>query len=182
MAIDYLKKFQVTYYEMIFAFVVISAVALGIGYIDGILFDTYVKPDMQGVEDYKAVGKPYQSIMGGLVLWIALGLAGMRVVLGILAGAVIVPILFFTGGLWFVSTMIFHRTGFTDFFYYRLRGMKIPTELDWLNDVGLFKYISKGNVTSDDLYLSMGIGITLLLSMWFVAIHHYKKGTLKVLE
>jgi len=179
---DLLAKFQVTYYEMIFAFVVIGAVALGIGYIDGVLFDTYVKPDMQGVEDYKAVGKPYQSIMGGLVLWIALGLAGMRVVLGILAGAKVVPILFFTGGLWFLSTMIFHSFGFTDYFYYTLRKIPIPAELDWLNSVGIFKYISNGNVTSNDLYVSMGIGIALLLGMWFVAIHHYKKGTLKPLE
>lgn len=184
--IDFLKRFQVTKYEMIFCFVVIGAVALGIGYIDGIIFDTYVKPDMENVEDWEAVGQPYQSIMLGLILWLALGLAGFRVVMGLLAGAKFTPILMFTGGLWFASTIVFHNTGFTDYFYYTLRKIPIPSDLDWLNEMGLFQWVrfatGNENVNTSDLYLGMYIGIGVLLAMWFVAIHHYKKGALKFLE
>ncbi len=186
MPIDYLKKFQVTQTEMIFFFVVISALTLGIGYVDGIIFDTYVKPDMQGVEDWESVGQPYQSIMLGIILWVALGLAVTRVVLGLLAGAKFTPILLLTGSLWFVSALIFHNTGFTDYFYYTLRKLTIPTDLDWLNEMGIFQWLrfatGNDNVNTNDLYLGMFTGIAVLLIMWFIAIHHYKKGTLKALE
>ena len=179
--IDYLKKFQVTQTEMILAFVMISAVAIGVGYIDAIIFDTYIKTGMvDGVGSEH--GDQYQGIMQSLVIWIALGLAGMRVSLGILAGAKVVPILFLTGALWFFSTIIFHHFAFTDYFYYKLRVLEMPDTLDWLNDVGIFTIIRDGDVTKSDVHLVMGIGVGILLLMWFVAIHHYKKGTLKVLE
>ena len=104
---DFLKQFQVTEYEFIFYLALVAVFTLGIGYVDGVIFDTYVKPDMQGAEDYVAVGKPYQSIMMGLILWVALGFAVFRVVMGLLAGAKLTPILFFTGGLYFVSTLVY---------------------------------------------------------------------------
>ena len=184
--IDFLKKFQVTKYELIFYLFLVSAFTLGIGYIDGVIFDTYVKPDMEGAEDWEAVGQPYQSIMLGLILWVALGLAAFRVVMGLLAGAKLTPILFFTGGLYFISTLIFHNTGFTDYFYYTLRKIPIPSDLDWLNSMGLYQWVrfatGNENTNPSDLYIGMGIGIALLLGMWFMAIHHYKKGALKFLE
>lgn len=184
--IDFLKKFQVTKYEMIFHFAMVGVFAIGIGYVDGHIFDTYVKPDMEGAEDWEAVGQPYQSIMLGIILWIALGFAVFRIVMGLLAGAKLTPILFFTGGLWFVSALIFHNTGFTDYFYYTLRKLAIPSDLDWLNSMGLYQWVrfatGNENVNPTDLYIGMGIGIAVLLSLWFVAIHHYKRGRLKFLE
>ena len=179
--IDYLKKFQVTKIEMLLAFVMISAVAVGIGWIDAVIFDTYIKIGMvDGVgSEY---GGQYQGIMQGLVVWIALGLSGMRVAMGILAGAKIVPILFLTGVLWFFSTIIFHHFAFTDYFYYKLRDLEMPETLDWLNEVGIFNIIRNGDVTKGDVFLVMGIGIGILLLMWGLAIHHYKKGALRFLE
>ncbi|MDF2424802.1 MAG: hypothetical protein OPY03_05850 [Nitrosopumilus sp.] len=178
---DFLKQYQVTYYEMILAFVVISAVAIGIGWIDAIIFDTYIKIGMvNGVGSEH--GELYQGIMQGLLLWIALGLGGVRVVYGILAGAKIVPILFLTGALWFFSTIIFHNFAFTDYFYYKLRGLEMPDTLDWLNDIGIFNIIRDGDVTKSDVHLVMGIGAGIVLLMWVLAVHHYKKGALKFLE
>ena len=189
--IDFLKKFQVTKYEMIFYFAMVGIFTVAIGYVDGIIFDTYVKVGMvDGVgSEY---GESYQSIMLGLIMWIALGFAVFRIVMGLLAGAKLTPILFFTGGLWFSSMLIFHNTGFTDYFYYKTRIISglgdptIPLNMDWLNEMGLFQWVrfatGNENVNPTDLYIGMAIGIFVLLSMWYVAIHHYKKGTLKALE
>ena len=180
---NFLKKFQVTEYEFIFYLALITIFTLGIGYVDGIIFDTYVKPDMEGVEDFEAVGQPYQSIMFGAILWIALGFAVIRVVMGLLAGAKLTAIIFLTGGLYFVSTLIFHNTGWTDYFYYTLRKITIPTDMDWLNEMGLFQWVrfatGNENVNPTDLYIGMGIGVlvllTLMIAMLFPSYSHSSK-------
>jgi hypothetical protein len=184
--IDFLRRFQVTEYEFIFYLALVFVFATGVGYIDGIIFDTYVKPDMEGAPDWVAVGQPYQSIMLGMILWVALGFAVFRIVMGLLAGAKLTPILFLTGGLYFVSTLIFHNTGWTDYFYYTLRKIPIPDQLPWLDTMGLYQWVrfatGGDSVDKTDLYIGMGIGVLVLLTLWFFAIHHYKKGALKFLE
>jgi hypothetical protein len=175
---DLLRNPQPSKTEMFFALGMIGAVVLGIGYIDSVLFDTYVKPDM--VDDsWQLTGQPYQEIMGGLLLAVAVGLGVFRIVSGKLAGAKTSIMLFLTGALWSGSALIFHNTGFTDYLYYRLRGMEIPTPLDWLDTIGLFQWtrflVGGEHVDPGDLYITMIIGLLLFMALWLTAIHHYSK-------
>ena len=182
---DILAKPQPSKEEFIFAMIVVIAVTVGVGYIDAVIFDTFVKPDMQGVDNWYAVGVPYWGVLSGIIVWVGIGLGVFRVVLGKLAGAKTDAMLFFTGGLWVVSTLIFYNTGFIDFLYYKLRGLTIPSNMDWLNNIGLFQwtrnFTGSENVEPADLYLTMGLGVLILVSLWLLIIHHYKKGTLRKL-
>ncbi len=182
---DILAKPQPSRDEAILAIVFVFAITIGVGYIDAVIFDTYVKPDMNGVDDWFAVGVPYWGILSGIVVWLALGLGVLRIVLGKLAGAKTNLMLFFTGGLWTVSTVILYNSGFIDYFYYKLRNLQIPNQLEWLDTIGLFQWTrnltGNASVEPNDLYLTMGIGVGVLVGLWYLIEMHHRKGTLKKL-
>ena len=81
--------------------------------------------------------------------------------------------------LWGVTISLFFMSGFLDWGYYW--GKQIPDKLEWLNDSGIFQYTKALgsdpiNVERSDLFVTMYIGIGILLLIWTPAMHKYHKN------
>ena len=63
--------------------------------------------------------------------------------------------------------------------YYEARGMEIPEKLEWLNESGLFQYTKAlgsdpVNVERGDLYVTMLIGVGIIIFSWSLLIFKWK--------
>lgn len=73
--------------------------------------------------------------------------------------------------VWGASALVLLWAGWEDFLYYAIRGMGIPN-MPWLNNVGLFPYITQ-YVTHDnvvgplDLFILMMGGLIGVMLMWY---------------
>ena len=87
--------------------------------------------------------------------------------------------------VWYpLMALIVFLGGAIDVFYYLLRFRPIPSELPWLNGVGLFTYTKSFTgspiiVENTDLFITFGISVFLLIVLFFFAIFAYKTTGLK---
>ena len=187
--------------EFIFAIVLIAGFSLvGITIVDIVIHDNYIIHDIADChpsnfsercdalrkanncepEDQLCIGKAYFNLLGQMILTGAIFFGIARIILGILAGATINITLFAIGGLWFITAWILPSTGWGDWLYYAIRGLEVPTLLPWLNEVGIFQVFKNlgadpNNVDDTDLYLSMVIGLIVLIKIWLLAIFLHKR-------
>lgn len=92
----------------------------------------------------------------------------------------------FESFLWSVTSYGLMLSGFVDYLYYKVRGIPVPNELPWLNDTGLFKYTKEltGNITNvdiADLYITVFLGIGMIVIIWLLAMYLYSKQGIKSL-
>lgn len=150
-------------------------------------------PIANSLKDWLLTSQDEQLRLGGhywmallvIVVFISAIMGVGRIVTGRLAGAKINPMLFIIGGLWAYSVLSLYYFGWLDYLYFVLRGLDVPSELAWLNGVGLFQYVQPygdtTNVDNTDLYWLMVIGLGLFVGIWWLMLHHHKKGTFKKL-
>lgn len=134
-------------------------------------------------DDQLRLGGVYWMTLLSIVIFFSIIIGVLRIVTGRLAGAEINPMLFLIGLLWGISIIVLYYFGWLDYLYFALRGLNIPTDLAWLNGVGIFKYVQgfgvNENVNDTDLYILMSIGLVTFIGIWAGMIHHIKKGTLE---
>lgn len=86
--------------------------------------------------------------------------------------------------LWFLVPASLFMFGVIDVFYYVGRGIEIPDQLEWLNNVGLFNYTAQFgndplNVDRSDLLFTFGLGVIFIILLFFTAIKMYQHSNLK---
>ncbi len=196
---DLLRKPTPTIYELVLVIPLALIITAFIAVIDISIFDGYVLPQLaecypentsdfcidvrerlglQPNEQIK-IGDLYWDILESIVIIFGTTLFVIRIVFGKLAGARWSLMLFFVASLWFISITILFYSGFIDTFYYILRGIEVPMTLEWLDQSGIFQITKQfGETTSvdkSDLYLTNGIGITVLIGFWFWMHYHHSK-------
>lgn len=203
MATDLLRKAQPSSEEFFFLLIITGIFTVLLIYSDIVVHDTYILHlvaqchsqnhesicdllrSIQGLpmDAQLSIGNAYWGILLIQVITVA-GIIGLlRIMFAKLAGAKIDSMVIFTGFLWFATASAFYFFGFLDAGYYKLRGLEIPPQLEWLDGVGLFTLVQNFGETSSvdrsDLFLLMFIGLVLVVGSWVLVTHHYKKGTLK---
>jgi hypothetical protein len=108
-------------------------------------------------------------------LWLNLFLLAFASMLGFIRWAIGRSIK--AGLMWSLTIMLPVLSGFEDAIYFMGRGLPIPQEMPWLEEnvfVGTVNrfYTPQNTVTPMDLYVSMGIAITILAIAWFLALRH----------
>lgn len=203
MSTDLLRKAQPSTEEFFFLLIITGIFAGLIIYTDIVVHDTYIRTivaectpnNHEGICDLiraiqglpmdaqLTIGNAYWGVLLIQVIVFA-GIIGiLRVMFAKLAGAKIDAMVIFIGLLWFITASAFFFFGFLDAGYYKLRGMEIPLQLEWLDGVGLFTLVQglgdTSSVDRSDLFVLMFIGLVLVVGLWVLVTHHYKKGTLK---
>lgn len=125
------------------------------------------------------LGLRYWVLLPQLVLIVSGFTAILVMFFRILGGAKINGAIILVGIAWFITGIILPYTGWGDFTYYLIKDESIPDLLPWLDNAGLFPYINFGSdpqaVEKIDLYGLMGIGLVLLVGLWYSLTHINKK-------
>lgn len=138
------------------------------------------------IGDQMCLGLKYWNLLPLLVLFVAIGFGIGRMFFGVIGGAKINGMLLLVGGAWFVTALILPYFGWGDFIYFIIKGDPIPEKLPWLNDAGFLTMINFGSdpdmVEKIDLYGVMGVGLGILITMWYGLTHLHNKELLGFLE
>lgn len=140
--------------------------------------------------DQKNIPSPYWVMLNGFVYVMAGVVAGMRLTFSITLAMIIKkPFTWITGYSAFVTgatISTFLLTSWGDAIYFKILKMQIPSTLPWLNSSGVFPSLLKlthhADVTTNDLYLAMGIGIIIVVSLWIPIIIAYARAGKNVKE
>ena len=188
-------EFLVALFFTFLAVIAVTQIDINIhdGYVLDDIADCHPNNDSQRCEELRkemgcesadqlCLGDRYQATLMGIVILLGFILAFTRLVLGKLAGAKTSISLLFIAFLWFASGIILFYFGWLDTLYFIMQKEPIPVTLDWLNNVGLFKYVQNFGATIDvnntDLYILNLVGLIVFFGMWYIAEFHYKKRTL----
>lgn len=173
-------------------------------YTDIKFFDDYVRPDIVRchaenqeevcveqrrqfglAEDAQnEIGNPYWQVLMVQYLVIPTGFAGFRFLTIAVRKRKFNALRIFIVTLWFLVPLILLSTGQIDVFYYWARGLEIPDQLDWLNNVGLFEHTKSFgndplNVERSDLLFTFALGVIFIVLLFFFAVKMYENSRLR---
>lgn len=130
------------------------------------------------------IGNSYWELLMVQMIALPVGFAGFRLLTVLVRKRKLNDIRIFVILLWGLIPLILFMSGIIDVFYYVGRGIEIPDQLEWLNNVGLFEYtkqfgIDPINVEKSDLLLTFGLGVMLIVLLFFFAVKLYENSGLR---
>lgn len=130
------------------------------------------------------IGNVYWELLQVQMIVIPLAFGGFRLLVILVRKRKLTGIRIFVVLLWFLLPASLLYFGVIDTFYYVARGLEIPDQLVWLNNVGAFNYTAQFgndpiNVERSDLLLTFALGVIFILLLFFIAIRLYKNSRLK---
>lgn len=130
------------------------------------------------------LGNPYWELLAIQFVVIPLGFSGFRLVTILVRKRKLTSMRVFIVILWGLLPLTLFYFGVIDVFYYLGRGMEIPDTLDWLNSVGIFNYTKAFgedpvNVERSDLLFTFALGVTFVISLFFIAVKMYQQSRLR---
>lgn len=197
--VNYLNKPAPTIPEFIFVITLAIIVISLLTYTDIVMHDFYAKPlisecypenqsdfckEVRELHNLKSdaqisIGSAYWDVLQTQAIVIGILLFIFRIGIVFLTKGKINGIGFITAVLWGVTVSLLFLAGFIDYGYYEARGMEIPEKLEWLNESGLFQYTKAlgsdpVNVERGDLYVTMLIGVGIIIFSWSLLIFKWK--------
>lgn len=129
------------------------------------------------------LGNPYWEVLIVQYVVIPVGFAGFRLLTIVIRKRKLSTMRIFIVLLWAIIPLILFSSGIIDVFYYVGRGIDIPDQLDWLNNVGLFEYTKQFgndpiNVERADLLFTFGLGVIFIVLLFFIAVKLYENSGL----
>ena len=130
------------------------------------------------------IGNPYWELLMIQFVVLPIGFAGFRLLTILVRKRKLTALRLFVVFLWGALPLILFLFGVIDVFYYVGRGIEIPETLEWLNMVGVFEHTKAfGNdpftVEKNDLLLTFGLGVGLIVLLFFIATRMYQDSRLK---
>ncbi len=130
------------------------------------------------------IGNPYWEVLMIQYIVIPISFAGFRLLTILIRKRKLTGMRIFIVILWGIVPLILVSAGIVDVFYYVGRGLEIPDELNWLNNVGLFEYTKQFgndplNVERSDLLFTFALGVILIVLLFFFAVKMYEESRLK---
>lgn len=190
--------------ELIGLFFITILITGLIVYTDIKFFDDYVRPDIArcyagnqeevcveqrrqfGLADdaHNEIGNPYWEVLIVQYVVIPVGFAGFRLLTIAVRKRKFTGMRIFIILLWGIVPLILMSTGVIDVFYYWGRGIEIPDQLDWLNNVGLFEQTKVFgndplNVERSDLLFTFALGVIFIVLLFFFAVKMYEQSRLR---
>lgn len=130
------------------------------------------------------IGNVYWELLGVQMVVIPLAFGGFRLLVIVVRKRKLTGLRIFVVLLWILVPASLLMFGVIDTFYYVARGLEIPDQLQWLNNVGVFNYTAQFgndpiNVERSDLLLTFALGVIFILLLFFIAIKLYQNSRLK---
>lgn len=130
------------------------------------------------------IGNVYWELLGVQMIVIPLAFGGFRLLVIVIRKRKLTGLRIFVVLLWFLVPTILLMFGIIDTFYYLGRGLEIPDQLEWLNNVGVFQYTAQlgndpVNVERSDLLFTFALGVIFILLLFFIAIKLYQNSRLR---
>ncbi len=130
------------------------------------------------------IGNVYWELLMIQAIILPLGFAFFRFLTIYIRGRRFTALRIYTIVLWGLVPLIFFSFGTIDFFYYVGRGIDIPDQLIWLNNVGVFEHTkSLGadpfTVEKNDLIITFALGVFFIGVLFFIAIKLYEASRLR---
>lgn len=75
--------------------------------------------------------------------------------------------------IWGATPLVLLWTGWEDFLYFVSRNQSVPTNMDWMNNSGLFPYVDNyilhvQQATAMSLYIVMAVGFAIVMTMIYL--------------
>lgn len=129
------------------------------------------------------IGNSYWQLLMVQMIVLPVGFAGFRLLTVLVRRRKLNGVRIFVILLWGLLPLILFMSGVIDVFYYVGRGIEIPDQLEWLNNVGLFEYtkqfgIDPINVERSDLLFTFSLGVIFIVLLFFFAVKLYENSRL----
>jgi hypothetical protein len=130
------------------------------------------------------IGNAYWQLLGIQMIVIPLGFGAFRLLTIIVRKRKLTGLRIFVVLLWILVPASLLMFGIIDTFYYLGRGLEIPDQLEWLNNVGVFQITAQlgndpVNVERSDLLFTFALGVIFIILLFFTAIKLYENSRLK---
>ena len=130
------------------------------------------------------IGKSYWEILQIQAITLAIVFAGFRALMVKLSRHDFDMLRIFVIFLWGALPIILFSFATVDVMYYFARGLDIPDQLAWLNNVGIFEHtrtlgLDPVNVERNDLLITFSLGIVLIILLFYIATVMYKSARLR---
>ena len=130
------------------------------------------------------IGNSYWGLLALQSIIIPLSFSGFRALTIWIRHRKITGLRVFIILLWGLVPFLLFYFGSIDVFYYVGRGMEIPDQLDWLNNVGIFKETKAFGadpliVERSDLLFTFGLGVIFIAVLFFFAVKMYERSGLR---
>ncbi len=130
------------------------------------------------------IGNAYWQLLSVQMIVIPLGFGAFRLLTILVRKRKLTGLRIFVVLLWILIPASLLMFGIIDVFYYLGRGLEIPDQLAWLNNVGVFQYTAQlgndpVNVERSDLLFTFALGVIFIILLFFTAIKMYENSRLK---
>lgn len=138
----------------------------------------FLPPDAQ-IE----LGNAYWEVLKIQAVVIAFAFGGFKFVNTLARRLEFTPVRIFVILLYAFVPLIFFTFGAVDIFYFWARGMEIPDQLVWLDNVGFLEHTKifgqTIHVDRSDLLATFLLGVGLIILLFFIAMKLYQKERLR---
>jgi len=130
------------------------------------------------------LGDPYWEVLMVQFIVIPIGFASFRFITIAIRKRKFTAMRIFMIFLWGAIPLILFLFGVIDVFYYVGRGIDIPDQLSWLNNVGVFEHTKSFgndplNVERSDLIITFALGVMFIGLLFFIAFRLYQDSRLR---
>lgn len=130
------------------------------------------------------IGNVYWQLLGVQMIVIPLGFGAFRLLTIVVRKRKLTGLRIFVVLLWILVPASLLMFGIIDVFYYVGRGLEIPDQLEWLNNVGVFQFTAQlgndpVNVERSDLLFTFALGVIFIILLFFTAIKLYENSRLR---
>jgi len=130
------------------------------------------------------LGDPYWEVLMVQFIVIPIGFASFRFITIAIRKRKFTAMRIFMIFLWGAIPLILFLFGVIDVFYYVARGVDIPDQLAWLNNVGVFEHTKSFgndplNVERSDLIITFALGVMFIGLLFFIAFRMYQDSRLR---
>lgn len=130
------------------------------------------------------IGNVYWELLAVQMIVIPLGFGAFRLLTIVVRKRKLTGLRIFVVLLWVLVPASLLMFGIIDVFYYVGRGLEIPDQLAWLNNVGFFQFTAQlgndpVNVERSDLLFTFALGVIFIILLFFTAIKLYENSRLK---
>ncbi len=130
------------------------------------------------------IGNVYWELLAVQMIVIPIGFGAFRLLTIVVRKRKLTGLRIFVVLLWVLVPASLLMFGIIDVFYYVGRGLDIPDQLVWLNNVGFFQFTAQLgndpiNVERSDLLFTFALGVIFIILLFFTAIKLYENSRLK---
>lgn len=130
------------------------------------------------------IGNVYWELLKVQMIVIPLGFGAFRLLTIVVRKRKLTGLRIFVVLLWVLVPASLLMFGIIDVFYYVGRGLEIPDQLEWLNNVGFFQFTAQlgndpVNVERSDLLFTFALGVIFIILLFFTALKMYENSRLK---